>query len=132
MAQWILPRPKNMSSACFLTVFPGPTRKNSGDHKCDHRNFGRSVGIRTRGLLDPNQARYQASPHPETSSIIPGCLRFVNMLCRILPIFPFFLSRSSGAECSGHRSGFPIRRSAPKPPPPCRRGWCPHPWPFPR
>ena len=23
------------------------------------------AGIRTRGLLDPNQARYQASPHPE-------------------------------------------------------------------
>ena len=36
-----------------------------------HRNhtisvllYGRSVGIRTRGLLDPNQARYQTSPHP--------------------------------------------------------------------
>ena len=27
--------------------------------------FGRSVGIRTRGLLDPNQARYQTSPHPD-------------------------------------------------------------------
>ena len=32
--------------------------------------FGRSVGIRTRGLLDPNQARYQASPHPVNSGII--------------------------------------------------------------
>ncbi len=28
---------------------------------------GRSVGIRTRGLLVPNQARYQTSPHPETT-----------------------------------------------------------------
>src|SRR5699024_7668568 len=27
-------------------------------------DFGRSVGIRTPGLLDPNQARYQTSPHP--------------------------------------------------------------------
>ena len=26
---------------------------------------GRSAGIRTRGLLDPNQARYQTSPHPD-------------------------------------------------------------------
>ncbi len=30
----------------------------------------RSVGIRTRGLLDPNQARYQASPHPDSLTII--------------------------------------------------------------
>lgn len=29
---------------------------------------GRSAGIRTRGLLDPNQARYQASPHPDYES----------------------------------------------------------------
>lgn len=27
--------------------------------------YGRSAGIRTRGLLDPNQARYQTSPHPD-------------------------------------------------------------------
>ena len=33
--------------------------------------FGRSGGIRTRGLLDPNQARYQASPHPDSLCIIP-------------------------------------------------------------
>ena len=32
--------------------------------------YGRSVGIRTRGLLDPNQARYQTSPHPESQIII--------------------------------------------------------------
>ncbi len=32
--------------------------------------FGRSVGIRTRGLLDPNQARYQTSPHPDNFAII--------------------------------------------------------------
>ena len=32
---------------------------------------GRSGGIRTRGLLDPNQARYQASPHPDSLCIIP-------------------------------------------------------------
>ena len=31
---------------------------------------GRSVGIRTRGLLDPNQARYQTSPHPVSLCII--------------------------------------------------------------
>ena len=31
---------------------------------------GRSVGIRTRGLLDPNQARYQTSPHPVSHLII--------------------------------------------------------------
>ena len=30
---------------------------------------GRSAGIRTRGLLDPNQARYQTSPHPDAVSL---------------------------------------------------------------
>ena len=28
-------------------------------------NFGPSVEIRTRGLLNPIQARYQTSPHPD-------------------------------------------------------------------
>ena len=32
--------------------------------KVDGLFDGRSVGIRTPGLLDPNQARYQTSPHP--------------------------------------------------------------------
>ena len=32
--------------------------------------FGRSGGIRTRGLLVPNQARYQASPRPVSLNII--------------------------------------------------------------
>ena len=34
------------------------------------KKSGRSVGIRTRGLLDPNQARYQTSPHPDSRYII--------------------------------------------------------------
>ena len=34
--------------------------------------FGPSVEIRTRGLLNPIQARYQTSPHPEI------CLRSLN------------------------------------------------------
>ena len=38
---------------------------------------GRSVGIRTRGLLDPNQARYQASPHPVSLFIIVAFRAFV-------------------------------------------------------
>ena len=41
--------------------------KKTGTHKSGFRSFGRSVGIRTRGLLDPNQARYQTSPHPDYS-----------------------------------------------------------------
>ena len=32
--------------------------------------LGRSGGIRTHGLLDPNQARYQTSPHPADNSHI--------------------------------------------------------------
>ena len=37
--------------------------------------FGRSVGIRTRGLLDPNQARYQTSPHLDTAVLYPKTFR---------------------------------------------------------
>ena len=39
--------------------------KKSGNRISSRRIVGRSGGIRTRGLLDPNQARYQASPHPD-------------------------------------------------------------------
>ncbi len=37
------------------------TRKS----KCSFWFFGPSVEIRTRGLLNPIQARYQTSPHPD-------------------------------------------------------------------
>ena len=39
---------------------------------------GRSIGIRTRGLLDPNQARYQTSPYPEIQYIITAFSSYVN------------------------------------------------------
>ena len=67
---------RNSPPDCFLPSlrsgrsFESRHNKNSGDHICGLRNFGRSVGIRTRGLLDPNQARYQASPHPDSHNII--------------------------------------------------------------
>ncbi len=35
--------------------------------------YGPSVEIRTRGLLNPIQARYQTSPHPELPAIL-NCL----------------------------------------------------------
>ena len=38
---------------------------------------GRSGGIRTRGLMDPNHARYQTSPHPDSGDIIMNILYFV-------------------------------------------------------
>ena len=48
--------------------FESQLRENTDNHKAGCRYFGRSVGIRTRGLLDPNQARYQTSPHPDKPS----------------------------------------------------------------
>ena len=36
----------------------------------ESEDFGRSGGIRTHGLLDPNQARYQTSPHPVTAQLL--------------------------------------------------------------
>ena len=57
--------------------FESRHEEKSGDRRCGHRIFGRSVGIRTRGLLDPNQARYQTSPHPDRpnyyNEIFPLC-----------------------------------------------------------
>ena len=55
----------------FLTAFriPSPNKK-SGIRKSEFQIFGRSIGIRTRGLLDPNQARYQTSPYPDSYDII--------------------------------------------------------------
>ena|GEM_PF-5413288 len=49
------------------------TKKESGRKKASTFFFGRSGGIRTHGLLDPNQARYQTSPHPGAMIIIAGC-----------------------------------------------------------
>ncbi len=46
-------------------------KKEQGILKMDSLFFsGRSIGIRTRGLLDPNQARYQTSPYPDNHNII--------------------------------------------------------------
>ena len=51
--------------------------EKSGRNQQISAGFGRSVGIRTRGLLVPNQARYQTSPHPVSSSIIGDLRQFV-------------------------------------------------------
>ena len=41
------------------------SKRKPSDSPRNPRASGRSAGIRTRGLLDPNQARYQTSPHPD-------------------------------------------------------------------
>ena len=62
--------------------------KKAGRHLAMLADFGPSVEIRTRGLLNPIQARYQTSPHPDTHFlplrkrislfIIPPCPANVN------------------------------------------------------
>ena len=50
----------------------------SASNKSRRIVFGRSGGIRTRGLMDPNHARYQTSPHPDSADIImknPGFVK---------------------------------------------------------
>ena len=42
--------------------------------------FGRSVGIRTRGLMDPNHARYQTSPHPDELYLLYRSLSFLSSI----------------------------------------------------
>ena len=44
------------------------------------QDFGPSVEIRTQGLLNPIQARYQTSPHPDTidgTTIVPDSLDII-------------------------------------------------------
>ena len=47
-------------------------------------DFGRSIGIRSRGLLDPNQARYQTSPYP----VRPNHYNDLLILCQAEPRHP--------------------------------------------
>ena len=80
--------------------------------------FGRSGGIRTHGLLDPNQARYQTSPHPETSLYYKGqigsCQAFFHIfllgLLKIEQLLELLIqsdTENQGELCSGvELSGF--------------------------
>ena len=43
--------------------------------------FGPSVEIRTRGLLNPIQARYQTSPHPDIY-LLRSALEYISIPCR--------------------------------------------------
>ena len=49
---------------------PSPTRKI----KFGFLSFGPSAEIRTQGLLNPIQARYQTSPHPDLHLCPPECV----------------------------------------------------------
>ena len=75
--KWCYVCPKTLAQqtsqrSCITAIWQHhlPVRANIVENSVDQsrRSFhGRSVGIRTRGLLDPNQARYQTSPHPVTT-----------------------------------------------------------------
>lgn len=63
--------------------------------KVDGLFDGRSVGIRTPGLLDPNQARYQASPHPVNSGIIMNYFPIVKCQPPLFPPVRIFITPRS-------------------------------------
>ena len=56
------PLPKEVIDAIFHI------EKDRGTQRIP-RSFGPSVEIRTRGLLNPIQARYQTSPHPDVVDV---------------------------------------------------------------
>ena len=60
-------RRQRRSSAPHLDVQISHSKEKSRKSKCSFCFFGPSVEIRTRGLLNPIQARYQTSPHPDIS-----------------------------------------------------------------
>ena len=59
---------KRMSTGhSHLMVRISPQTEKTGNYVSSFPFFGPSVEIRTRGLLNPIQARYQTSPHPDAS-----------------------------------------------------------------
>ena len=59
---------KRMSTGhSHLIVRISPQTEKTGNYVSSFPFFGPSVEIRTRGLLNPIQARYQTSPHPDAS-----------------------------------------------------------------
>ena len=57
---------------------PGTGKNKNQKNSCPSGFYGPSAEIRTRGLLNPIQARYQTSPHPDflSSVMIPHFSRF--------------------------------------------------------
>ena len=55
--------------------------------------FGPSVEIRTRGLLNPIQARYQTSPHPEIACVFRP-LGYTITLSQKMQAFFYFLRKN--------------------------------------
>ena len=67
---------------------------------------GRSIGIRTRGLLDPNQARYQTSPYPVSQNIILD----ISSIVKCWTIFPgHFIPSVTRIIFWGDKMGYKIR-----------------------
>ena len=63
-----------MVDACgFLSGNGAKKLEKYRDFFRNHGILGPSVEIRTRGLLNPIQARYQTSPHPETYLVLLSC-----------------------------------------------------------
>ena len=58
------------------------TKEKSRNSKYCFCYFGPSVEIRTRGLLNPIQARYQTSPHPDASCDCPDILAHPVRKCK--------------------------------------------------
>lgn len=74
------------------------TRMNTGiakdrRHKSTVFSIGRSGGIRTRGLMDPNHARYQASPHPDNR--LPFIIVISSSFVKVFPRFKSAVDQTS-------------------------------------
>ena len=77
-----------LSGVIRQAPFQRPDKRFAGLDKRKSRNglmpfllFGPSVEIRTRGLLNPIQARYQTSPHPDIC-LLRSALEYISIPCR--------------------------------------------------
>lgn len=52
-------------TAIFFAPICLKTKEKALKHNVSELSIGPSVEIRTQGLLNPIQARYQTSPHPD-------------------------------------------------------------------
>ena len=88
-----LPREENLNSWLLYQLNNRPpdigiygsilSTKNGGKFQKELPTIGPSVEIRTRGLLNPIQARYQTSPHPDSLIIIltnPSFVKYISSI----------------------------------------------------
>ena len=84
------PYPASTTGLLHLNVRISHSKEKSRNSSNCFCFFGPSVEIRTRGLLNPIQARYQTSPHPDIQLSLTDFDILAQLSKKIKPYFYFF------------------------------------------